>query len=128
MRSWFIMANKTVLEYIMFLVNLMPRHQRPETIKIVSRVSEQMSTGGKKKKKRKRRLLSGTTLKQTSSSWSIRGKVDFLLQMMSIKYFFLRGLLMFAGFSWSSWSCWPNGTRRSEGEYSQAVFNGIHAV
>lgn len=51
MRSWFIMANKTVLEYIMFLVNLMPRHQRPETIKIVSRVSEQMSTGGKKKEK-----------------------------------------------------------------------------
>lgn len=50
MRSWFIMANKTVLEYIMFLVNLMPRHQRPETIKIVSRVSEQMSTGGEKKK------------------------------------------------------------------------------
>lgn len=49
MQSWFIMANKTVLEYIMFLVNLMPRHQRPETIKIVSRVSEQMSTGGKKK-------------------------------------------------------------------------------
>lgn len=52
MRSWFIMANKTVLEYVMFLVNLMPRHQRPETIKIVSRVSEQMSMGGKKKKKK----------------------------------------------------------------------------
>lgn len=46
------MANKTVLEYIMFLVNLMPRHQRPETIKIVSRVSEQMSTGGEKEKEK----------------------------------------------------------------------------
>lgn len=67
--SWFIMANKTDLEYIMFPVNLIPRHQRPGNKKKVSRVSEQMSA---KKKKGDLRFESETN----QPEWSVGAKVS----------------------------------------------------
>lgn len=66
----FIMANKMDLEYIMFSVNLMPKHQRPERIdnKKVSRVFEQT--------RNKREIYCLThgklVVKQTGLSWLVK--------------------------------------------------------
>lgn len=101
--SCVIMANKTDLEYIMFPVNLMPRHQRPEraVIKVVS-------------KKKKDLVLDMQKCVSETSRFDVRSEQRWPPGA-------LISFVVFAGFTWSPRSRRPCRTSWSQGEYRRMV-------
>lgn len=109
-RLWFITGNKTDLEYIMFLVNLMPRHQRP---------GERGPT--EKKNKTRAEFLSKTSVTQRftveTKQLALRGGPQHKRSRALIR----DPVLLSAGSTWFPWHRRPHRTSRSEGECTQVA-------
>lgn len=108
----FIMANKTDLEYIMFPVNLMQRHQRPE--RIDNKNSEQ---GFRANERKKKEIYFSTRWNKTTfqPSWKKRCKK----RKSGLNFSFF---LLLVGFTWACRECRTDRTSWSEGEYRARWF------